>query len=91
MEKLAITQTQKNQMMSDAGPHVQELLLVMDTDKNGKISKQEWMKFMEAECDRLDENKTGELSPQSCSVEGECQPEAIRGDGQVSQDSIRWE
>ena len=64
MEKLAITQTQKNQMMSDAGPHVQELLLVMDTDKNGKISKQEWMKFMEAECDRLDENKTGELSPQ---------------------------
>jgi Ca2+-binding EF-hand superfamily protein len=36
----------------------------MDTDKNGKISKQEWMKFMEAEFDRLDKNKTGELSPQ---------------------------
>jgi len=35
----------------------------MDTDKNGKISKQEWMKFMEAEFDRLDKNKTGELSP----------------------------
>jgi Ca2+-binding EF-hand superfamily protein len=47
-----------------ARPHVQELLLVMDTDKNGKISKQEWMKFMEAEFDRLDKNKTGELSPQ---------------------------
>ena len=47
-----------------ASPHVQELLLVMDTDKNGKISKQEWMKFMEAEFDRLDKNKTGELSPQ---------------------------
>jgi Ca2+-binding EF-hand superfamily protein len=28
---------------------VKELLLLMDTDKNGKISKQEWMKFMEAE------------------------------------------
>lgn len=33
----------------------------MDTDKNGKISKQEWMKFMEAEFERLDKNKTGEL------------------------------
>jgi hypothetical protein len=43
---------------------VQEVLLVMDTDKNGKISKQEWMKFMEAEFDRLDKDKTGQLSPQ---------------------------
>jgi Ca2+-binding EF-hand superfamily protein len=33
----------------------------MDTDQNGKISKQEWMKFMEAEFERLDKNKTGEL------------------------------
>jgi Ca2+-binding EF-hand superfamily protein len=47
-----------------ARPHVQELLLVMDTDKNGRISKQEWMKFMEAEFDRLDKDKTGELTPQ---------------------------
>ena len=36
----------------------------MDTDKNGKISKQEWMKFMEAEFDRLDKDKSGELTPQ---------------------------
>src|ERR1700732_4304451 len=33
---------------------VKQLLLLMDTDDNGKISKQEWMKFMEAEFDRLD-------------------------------------
>jgi Ca2+-binding EF-hand superfamily protein len=33
----------------------------MDTDKNGKVSKQEWMRFMEAEFDRLDKNKDGEL------------------------------
>jgi hypothetical protein len=46
-----------------ASPHVQELLLLMDTDKNGKISKQEWMKFMEAEFDRLDKDKGGELTP----------------------------
>lgn len=40
-----------------------DLLAMMDTDKNGKISKQEWMKFMEAEFDRLDTKKTGELDP----------------------------
>ena len=36
----------------------------MDTDKNGKISKQEWMKFMEVEFDKLDKDKTGELDRQ---------------------------
>jgi len=40
--------------------HVKQLLLVMDT-KNGKISKQEWTRFMEAEFDRLDTEKKGEL------------------------------
>jgi EF hand len=38
-----------------------QLLLLIDTDRKGKISKQEWMKFMEAEFDRLDKDKTGEL------------------------------
>jgi EF hand len=42
-------------------PEVKQLLLLMDTDKNGKISKQEWMKFMEAEFDRLDKDKKGQL------------------------------
>ena len=36
-------------------------LLLMDTDENGKISKQEWVKFMEAEFDRLDKDKKGQL------------------------------
>ena len=40
---------------------VKRLLLLMDTDKNGKISKQEWMKFMEAEFERLDKDKKGQL------------------------------
>ena len=40
---------------------VKQLLLLMDTDKDGRISKQEWMKFMEAEFDRLDKDKSGEL------------------------------
>jgi len=38
-----------------------QLLLLVDTDKKGKVSKQEWMKFMEAEFDRLDKPKTGYL------------------------------
>ena len=42
-------------------PEVTQLLLLMDTDKSGKISKQEWMKFMEAEFDRLDKDKKGQL------------------------------
>jgi Ca2+-binding EF-hand superfamily protein len=40
---------------------VKQLLALMDTDKNGKISKQEFMKFMDAEFDRLDKDKSGEL------------------------------
>jgi hypothetical protein len=40
---------------------VKRLLLLMDTDKNGKISKQEFMSFMEKEFDRLDKDKSGEL------------------------------
>jgi Ca2+-binding EF-hand superfamily protein len=44
-----------------ANEHVKELLLLMDADKNGKISKQEWMNFMEAEFNRLDKEGKGEL------------------------------
>ena len=40
---------------------VKQLLLLIDTEKKGRISKQEWMKFMEAEFDRLDRSKNGEL------------------------------
>jgi len=43
---------------------VKELLRLMDTDKNGKISKAEWMKFMSEEFDRLDKDKSGELDPE---------------------------
>jgi hypothetical protein len=41
--------------------NVKQLLLVMDADKNGKISKQQWMEFMSAEFDRLDLEKKGAL------------------------------
>jgi hypothetical protein len=39
----------------------EQLLLLMDTDKNGKLSKQEWMKFMDTEFDTLDKDKKGQL------------------------------
>ena len=40
---------------------VRQLLLLMNIDKRGKISKQEFMGFMQAEFERLDKDKTGEL------------------------------
>ena len=41
---------------------VKQLLPLMDTDKRGMVSRQEFMKFMEAEFERLDKNKKGELN-----------------------------
>ena len=41
-----------------------DLLVLMEPDKNGKISKQAWMRFMGEEFDRLDKDKEGELDPQ---------------------------
>ena len=46
-----------------ATENVKDLMLLMDTDKNGKITKEEWMKFMEQEFDRLDTDKSGALDP----------------------------
>lgn len=58
-QKSAVPKQPSNDSL--AQQNVTELLLLMDTDKNGKISKQEWMKFMEVEFDKLDKDKTGEL------------------------------
>jgi hypothetical protein len=40
---------------------VKQLLLLMDTDKNGRISRKEFLDFMAAEFDRLDTDESGEL------------------------------
>lgn len=46
----------------DAGlPHARRLLDLMDTDRNGKVSREEFMRFMAEEFDRLDINKDGML------------------------------
>jgi hypothetical protein len=39
-----------------------QLLRLMDVDQNGRVSKQEFMQFMEAEFDRLDVDRSGELT-----------------------------
>lgn len=60
--------TPKNQdKVALAENDVKELLLLMDTNKNGKISRQEFMNFMAKEFDRLDKDKSGELDPQELS------------------------
>ena len=58
-QKAAVPRPQDKLALGDG--EVKQLLLLMDTDKNGKISKQEWMNFMEAEFDRLDKAKNGQL------------------------------
>jgi hypothetical protein len=40
---------------------VKRVLPLMDQDKDGKVSKQDFMKFMEAEFDRLDKRNEGKL------------------------------
>ncbi len=40
---------------------VKQLLTLMDTDQNGKISKKEWMDYMSKEFDALDTDHSGEL------------------------------
>jgi hypothetical protein len=68
----AITETVAAQKADKTGPkqqrtlalgedEVKQLLLLMDADKSGKISKKEFMALMSAEFDRLDTDKSGEL------------------------------
>jgi Ca2+-binding EF-hand superfamily protein len=42
---------------------VRQLLRLMDKDRNGQVSRAEFMSFMEAEFNRLDVDHSGELSP----------------------------
>jgi Ca2+-binding EF-hand superfamily protein len=60
-QKVDKSQPKKERSISLGEKDVKDLLTLMDTDKSGKISKQEFLKFMEAEFDRLDADKSGEL------------------------------
>jgi hypothetical protein len=50
---------QANLALGEGG--VKKLLLLMETDSDGKVSNQEFMSFMQAEFDRLDKKKEGKL------------------------------
>ena len=41
---------------------VRHLLSLMDADENGIVSKREFMKYMEAQFERLDKKKIGQLN-----------------------------
>lgn len=54
-QKEATPKAQDNAAVGE--PEVKQMLPLMDQDKDGKVSKQDFMKFMEAEFDRLDKTK----------------------------------
>jgi hypothetical protein len=58
-QKASVPKPQDKVAMGEG--EVKQLLALMDTDKNGKVSKEKYMKFMEAEFERLDKDKKGEL------------------------------
>jgi hypothetical protein len=58
-QKASVPKSQDKLALGES--EVRQLLVLMDTDKNGKISKQEWMRFMEVEFDRLDKDHSGDL------------------------------
>jgi hypothetical protein len=59
-QKASVPKPQNKLALGEDG--VKQLLPLMNTDTKGMISKQEFMTFMEAEFERLDKNKKGELS-----------------------------
>jgi hypothetical protein len=58
-QKAATPKAQGNVAKGES--EVRPLLLLMDQDKDGKVSKQEFMRFMESEFDRLDKKNEGKL------------------------------
>jgi sulfatase maturation enzyme AslB (radical SAM superfamily) len=58
-QKVATPKPQDN--VAKGEPEVRQLLPLMDPDKQGKVSKEEFMKFMAAEFDRLDKKNEGKL------------------------------
>jgi len=59
-QKAAVPKPQDKMTMGEEG--IKQLLPLMDTDKNGMVSKQEFMKFMSAEFERLDKTRIGQLN-----------------------------
>jgi Ca2+-binding EF-hand superfamily protein len=58
-QQASVAKPQANVTLGEG--EVKKLLLLMETDSDGKVSKQVFMNFMEAEFDRLDQKKEGKL------------------------------
>ena len=58
-QKASVPKAQDRLTMGEE--EVRQLLQLMEPNQKGMVSKQEYMKFMEAEFDKLDINKDGEL------------------------------
>jgi hypothetical protein len=67
LSPLALAQTpaqpdpKREKKLAAGEAEAKQLLLLMDRDQSGKVSREEFMGFMAAEFDRLDKNKDGEL------------------------------
>ena len=57
----AFAQRVSKRTASAASRDVRDLVRMMDADKNGVVSKDEFMNFMSRTFDRLDANKSGTL------------------------------
>jgi sulfatase maturation enzyme AslB (radical SAM superfamily) len=58
-QKAATPKAQDN--VSKGEPEVKQMLPLMNQDREGKVSKEEFMRFMAAEFDRLDKKNEGKL------------------------------
>ena len=47
--------------------HVEAIIEKMDADREGRVSKEEFIPFMSSEFDRLDRDRSGELTSQEIS------------------------
>jgi hypothetical protein len=59
-QKASIPRVQDRLALGEA--NVKQLLLLMETDHSGNVSKETYMKYMEAEFRRLDKSNQGELN-----------------------------
>jgi hypothetical protein len=59
-QKASVPKVQDRLAMGEE--NVRQLLLLMDADNNGNISKQSYMKYMEAEFHRLDKSNQDQLN-----------------------------
>jgi hypothetical protein len=59
-QKASVPKPQNKLAMGE--DEVRHLLSLMDADENGIVSKREFMKYMEAQFERLDKKKIGQLN-----------------------------